>query len=272
MRPERQDIAAPEWLPNTRWLCSEPKPMSALTARGPVLVHFFDFAQLNCMRSLPYVVEWERRYRARGLVTLGVHSPRHPFTAETGSLEAALTRLGIAHPVADDSAYSAWHEYGCEGWPSLFLWGRGGVLRWFHFGEGEYEMTELAIQDELEADAERDALPAPMTPLRPTDAPGAVVAAPTPEVFPGGSAAEPWIGGSEELVLDYSAAGAFAAVDGEGEIFARIDDGPAARLTVSEGGLLALAEHPRHETHELALRATGGVRVWALSFAAGVPD
>ncbi len=200
-----------------------------------------------------------------------MHSPRHPFTAAPGSIAPALARLGITHPVADDSSYAIWHDYGCEGWPSLFLWGRGGVLRWFHFGEGEYEATELAIQDELRGEPDAPELPAPMAPLRPTDAPGALVAAPTPEVFPGGSASEPWTGGTEELVLDYAAGGAYAVADGEGAIFARVDGAPPQRLAVNAGGLIALAEHERHETHELAIRADPGVRIWALSFAAGVP-
>jgi hypothetical protein len=270
MRPERHDIAAPEFTPGTRWLNAEPKGMSLMTSRGAVLVHFFDFAQLNSARSLPYAIEWDRRYGDAGLTTIAVHSPRHPFTADPHALEAAVERLGIAHPVADDSAYSIWHDYGCEGWPSLFLWGRGGVLRWFHFGEGEYEGTELAIQGELrELDATAE-LPPPMEPLRPTDAPGAIVAAPTPEVFPGGSAAEPWTGGAEELVFDYSAAGAFASVDGRGMIAVSLDDGAPITVSVAGPGLIPLAEHPRHSDHEIALRAESGVRIWALSFAPGI--
>jgi hypothetical protein len=271
MRPERHDIAAPEAAPNTRWLNGEPKSMSALTAHGPVLVHFFDFAQLNCVRSLPYLVEWERRYRPLGLTTLGVHSPRHPFTAQEGALEPALRDLGISHSVADDSGYAIWHDYGCEGWPSLFLWGRGGVLRWFHFGEGEYEATERAIQDELPAGSDAVELPDPVLPMRATDAPGAVVAAPTPEVFPGGSPSEPWAGGAEELVLEYSAGGAYAAVSGTGALVVSVDGAAPHEAPVDRGGLVALAEHERHETHELAIRAAPGVDVWALSFAAGLP-
>jgi hypothetical protein len=271
MRPERHDIAAPEPPPNARWLNGEPKAMSALTAHGPVLVHFFDFAQLNCVRSLPYVAEWERRYSPAGLTTLGIHSPRHPFTGEPEALATALERLGIAHPIADDSSYSIWHDYGCEGWPSLFLWGRGGVLRWFHFGEGEYEATELAIQDEVRGVSPQAEMPAPMAPLRATDAAGAVVAAPTPEVFPGGSASEPWAGGSEELVLEYSAGGAYAAADGTGTLSVTLDAGAVEHVAIDGGGLVPLAEHERHETHELAIRASAGVRIWALSFAAGVP-
>jgi hypothetical protein len=270
VRPERLDIAAPEAAPATRWLNGEPLAMSALAARGPVLVHFFDFAQLNCARSLPYIAEWERRYRPLGLTTLGVHSPRYPFTAEPSVLAPALASLGISHPVADDSAYSIWRDYGCEGWPSLFLWGRGGALRWFHFGEGEYQATELAIQEELRAGNEGREMPEPMSPLRPSDEPDALVRAPTPEVFPGGSASDPWEGGAEELVLDYSGAGAYAAADGNGKLAVSVDGTAPREIAVGSGGLVALAEHERHGAHELALQATRGVRVWALEFAAGV--
>jgi hypothetical protein len=271
MRPERQDIAAPELPPRTRWLGGEPAQMSGLTARGPVLVHFFDFAQLNSVRSLPYVVEWSRRYGDHGLVTLGVHSPRHPFTAPVDALRPALGRLGIEHPVADDSAYALWHDYGCEGWPSLFLWGRGGALRWFHFGEGEYRETELAIQAELEGSLGATGLPEPMEPLRPSDAPGAIVVAPTPEALPGGSANEAWVDQGEGLELEYAAGGVYAAADGSGEISVAVD-GEAVRAVDVEGpGLAELVVHAAHEAHVLALGASAGVRVWAISFAAGVP-
>ena len=93
--------------------------------------------------------------------------------------------------------------------------------RWFHFGEGEYLGTEEAIQAELrESDALRQDLPAPMAPLRDTDGPGARVMAPTPEAFPGGSWERPWTAGEdgEELVLPYEAGGAYATLEGEGEV------------------------------------------------------
>ena len=138
-----------------------------------MLVHFFDFAQLNSVRTLPYLVEWDRRYRDAGLRTIGVQAPRFPFGADPAAVAAGLERLGVEFPVAIDAERDLWHAYGCEGWPSLFLWSLGGALGWFHFGEGEYPATEEAIQAELrELDALR-ALPAPMEPLRPTDAPGA---------------------------------------------------------------------------------------------------
>ena len=184
MRPPRDDIAVPDIPPGTAWLNGEPAPMPALTARGPVLVHFFDFAQLNSVRALPYVLAWHERYADRGLTVVGVHSPRFPFTADPATLGAALDRLDVRHPVAGDADYAIWHAYGCEGWPSLFLWGRGGALRWFHFGEGEYEATERAIQDELPALSPGLEPPPPIAPLRPTDAPAALVAPPTGRCSP----------------------------------------------------------------------------------------
>ena len=123
--------------------------MPALTAVGPVLVHFIDFAQLNSVRTLPYIEEWRGRYTDEGLTVLGVHTARFPFGDDPATVSAGLERLGVEHPVALDTDRGLWTDYGCEGWPALFLWGQGGVLRWAHFGEGEYLATEMAIQEQL---------------------------------------------------------------------------------------------------------------------------
>jgi hypothetical protein len=247
--------------------------MPTLTASGPVLVHFLDFAQLNSVRTLPYLIEWDRRYREAGLRTIGVQAPRFPFGSDLEAVKAGLGRLGVDFPVAVDSERALWHAYGCEGWPSLFLWSTGGALSWFHFGEGEYAGTEEAVQVELrELDALRE-LPAPMAQLRPTDAPGAAVIAPSEEIFPGGSWERPWTAGEdgEELVVSYEAGGAYATFEGRGEVAVELDGEAAGRLTVDCPALHALAEHPRHEGHTVAIRPSPGVRVWSVSFAAGVP-
>src|SRR5262245_3190833 len=137
MRPGRDDIAAPDLPSGLPWLGEAPKSMHAVTALGPVLVHFFDYAQLNSVRTLPYLAEWDRRYRDAGLTTLGVQSPRFPFAADPANVAAGLRDLGVEFPVAIDAERELWHSYGCEGWPSLFLWKTGGALGWFHPGEGE---------------------------------------------------------------------------------------------------------------------------------------
>lgn len=274
MRPGRDNIAAPDLPKDLVWVGERPDSMPALTAGGPAIVHFLDFAQLNSVRTLPYLNEWARRYRDAGLRVIGVQSPRFPFGADPGTVEVGLAALGVSFPVAIDAEHDLWTAYGCEGWPSLFLWSLGGALSWAHFGEGEYAATEEAIQEELrEADALRD-LPAPMAPLRPTDASGATVIAPSPEVFPGGSWERPWVAseGDEALALDYQAGGVFATVEGEGEIQVEIDGRWREPLAAGPApGLLTLAEHPCHEAHSLVLRPAPGLRVWSVSFAAGVP-
>ena len=246
--------------------------MAALSASGPVLVHFFDPTQLNSVRALPYIAEWNTRYSKLGLTTLGIHSPRFAFTADSAVATDAIERLGIEHAVALDLDYAIWHDYGSKGWPSLFLWGQGGALRWTHNGEGEYQATEEAIQDELRlSDISMD-LPVPMEPLRPTDAPGALVPVPTAEVLPGGSPAEPWSPepGGSPIVIDYAAGEAWVVADGDGSIGVAVDGEPAENIVVPPMGLAKIAGSGPHELHSVELEVPDGVRIWAISFAPGL--
>jgi hypothetical protein len=272
VRPQAQDIAVPPFPAGTDWIGSNPGAAEPVCARGPLLVQFIDAGHLSSVRTVPYLSAWHERYRKLGLTLVGVNSPRFPFTAEPGKLTAALGRLEVRFPVAVDASYELWRAYGCEGWPSLFLWGRGGALRWFHFGEGEYTATEEAIQQELGAGDAGGELPEPLAPRRPSDAPGALVAPPTGEVFPGGSESRPWVAdGGDPLEIDYAAEGAWATVDGRGVLRASIDGEPAATLEVAAPGAYELASHGRHESHHLALAPSPGLSVYAVSFAAGVP-
>jgi hypothetical protein len=260
--------------PDISWIGEPPPPMPRLTARGPVLVHVFDFAQLNSVRTLPYLREWQRRYAGEGLVVLGVQAPRFEFGSDPEAVASGLARLEVEYPVAIDADRRIWFDYGCEGWPSLFLWGRGGTLRWFHFGEGDYEATEMAIQEELrEVDALRQ-LPAPMAPLRASDAAGAAVMPPSPEIFPGGGEAPLVISAGEDgIQTSYEAGGAYATLQGSGELRAEIDGAAGEAIAVEGAGLYELATHQRHEKHRLSLEVSAGsIEVWSLSFAAGVPS
>lgn len=273
MRPERENIAAPDLPERIEWVGEPPRSMPAATAAGPVLVHFLDFAQLNSVRTLPYVTEWARRYRERGLTTIGVQAPRFPFGADREAVTSGLERLGVDFPVAIDAGRALWHAYGCEGWPSLFLWRLGGALAWFHFGEGEYRATEEAIQDELRGGDALRALPEPMDPLRPGDAPGAKVMPPNPEIFPGGSWERPWIAGEDgdTLEIPYEAGGAFATVEGRGSLSIALDGTEPQSIAIDAPALYTLAEHPRHQRHAVVLHPTPSLRIWSVSFAAGVP-
>ncbi len=273
MRPERDNIAAPDLPGEIAWVGKAPESMPAITAGGPALVHFFDASQLNSIRTLPYVTEWDRRYRDDGLTTIGVQAPRFPFGSDPAQVSATLYELGVDFPVAIDSERQLWQSYGCEGWPSLFLWSTGGALSWFHFGEGEYLGTEMAIQEELrELDALRS-LPEPMEPLRASDAPGAMVMPPTPELFPGGSWERPWVSSEAgaELIVEYEAAGAYATIEGTGELAVRMDGIEQSPISVDGPRLYAVAEHDRHEAHRLTLVPEGELQIWSVSFAAGLP-
>jgi hypothetical protein len=246
--------------------------MLRLAGHGPVLVHFFDFAQLNSVRALPYVREWHRRYANEGLSVVGVQAPRFAFGSDPAAVRRGLERLAVEHPVAIDAEREMWLDYGCEGWPSLFLWGRGGVLRWYQFGEGEYAATEEAIQQELrESDALRT-LPAPMQPLRPTDEPGAAVIAPTPEFFPAGEGNSLPAHKGGGIELGYEGGGAYVTAEGAGTLIAVVGDRPESQIEVDGAALYELATHPRHEAHRLRLElAEGEAWIWSISFAPGVP-
>ncbi len=268
MRPPRDDIAAPPWPPDAAWSGSDPLEMERLTARGPVLVHFFDFGQLNSVRTLPYLEAWRERYEQAGLSVIGVHTPRYPFSEDRDAVASAVDRLGIAHPVVADERRTIWADYGCHGWPSLFLWSKGGALRWYHAGEGEYRATEEAIQVELEGTEPLE----PLEPLRPQDAPGARVATPSAELLPGGSERQPWRASSEQpgIEIEFAAAGAWATLDGEGTVEVS-ENGERRRFTVERAGLYELAAEGPHREGLLELRPEPGVLVYSVSFAAGIP-
>jgi hypothetical protein len=244
-----------------------------LAASRPLLVHFFDFAQLNSVRTLPYLRAWHERYAAAGLATIGVHSPRFPFTQAYDVVASAAERLGIDWPVIVDREFSVWRLYEPHGWPALFLWGRGGALRWYHLGEGDYAATEEAIRDQLGGAGNGHEWPPPVEPVRASDAPGVEVIAPTEEIFPGGSTEDPWppADADRRLELSYEAGGAYAATDGEGEITLRLDDVTVAPIRVSHPGLQELTSHERTERHALALEISPGLRIYSIQFAAALP-
>jgi hypothetical protein len=273
VRPKAWEIAVPPFAPGTTWIGGEPPAVEQICARGPLVVHFVDVAHVSSVRTLPYLKGWAERYDAFGLTVIGVNSPRFSFTADPGKLAAASARLGLNLRFAADSRYELWHSYGCEGWPSLFLWGRGGALRWFHFGEGEYEATEAAIREEIdESRKAKRALPEPMAPIRPSDGTGVLVAPPSDEVLPGGSISEPWTAaeGDPPLEVDYAAGEAWASVDGRGSLGVSVDGGSETMVEVEAPGAHLLASHPRHESHRLSLRASPGLSVYSIGYAAGL--
>src|SRR4051794_29782540 len=103
MLPGRDNIAAPDLPSDLAWVGTEPESMPALTAGGPALVHFVEYAQLNSVRTLPYLAEWQRRYSEAGLSVIAVQAPRFPFAAELENVAAGLRELGVGFPAAIDA-------------------------------------------------------------------------------------------------------------------------------------------------------------------------
>ena len=236
-------------------------------------MHFLDIAQLNSVRTVPYLRAWHERYRDEGLAMMGVHSPRFPFTQDTDAVAAATERLEIDWPVAVDREFALWKLYEPHGWPALFLWGQGGALRWYHLGEGDYAGTEEAIREVLPERNGKGDWPPLLEPIRPSDVQDVKVIAPTPEVFPGGSTEEPWSSteGDSAIELEYEAGGAYAATDGEGRIAIRVDGEDRDPIEVAHAGLQELTAHELTERHSLELRPSPGLLVYSIQFAAAPP-
>jgi cytochrome c biogenesis protein CcdA/thiol-disulfide isomerase/thioredoxin len=140
--PDVHDISA--------WINS--RPLSLPDLRGKVvLVDFWTYSCINCLRTLPYLKAWDERYRSKGLVILGVHTPEFAFEHDLGNVRAAVKRLGIRYPVALDNRYGTWKAYSNNYWPADYLVDQAGRVRDVHFGEGDYAKTEQDIRLLLEA-------------------------------------------------------------------------------------------------------------------------
>lgn len=133
-----------------RWLGSDPLTMQGLNGKV-TLVYFWTFACVNCLNTMPHVVRWYERYRGRGFVVVGVHTPEFAFERVTANVESARERLGIRFPVAQDNRFATWQAWRNQYWPAFYLVDRAGRVRRRHFGEGEYDQMDAAIQALLAA-------------------------------------------------------------------------------------------------------------------------
>ena len=129
----------------TLWLNSP--PLDVGTLRGKVvLVDFWTYSCINCLRTLPYLNAWDKKYRSEGLVIIGVHSPEFAFEKEKHNVEVAIHDLGVTYPVTMDNEYAIWNAFNNNVWPAHYLIDATGRIRDKHFGEGAYEDTERKIQ------------------------------------------------------------------------------------------------------------------------------
>jgi len=136
---------APDFVDTQRWFNSPPLSMRALRGRV-VLVDFWTYTCVNCLRTLPYLKAWDARYRRAGLTIVGVHTPEFPFEKDAGNVAAAIAREGLRYPVVQDNNYGTWNAYGNQYWPAHYFVDARGHVRYAHFGEGDYGHSEQVIR------------------------------------------------------------------------------------------------------------------------------
>jgi cytochrome c biogenesis protein CcdA/thiol-disulfide isomerase/thioredoxin len=143
--------AAPEIQGTQRWFNTPGgRPLSLASLRGRVvLIDFWTYSCINCIRTLPALKAWDRTYRDVGLTVIGVHAPEFPFERDPGNVARAIERNGLRYPVVQDNDFATWSAYGNRFWPAKYLIDQRGRVRYMHFGEGEYDRTEEAIRSLL---------------------------------------------------------------------------------------------------------------------------
>ena len=140
---------APEVIGINAWINSQPVKISDLLGKV-VLVDFWTYTCVNCIRTLPYLKVWHSKYADDGLVILGVHTPEFKFEEELENVRQAVKDNGIGWTVGLDNGYETWRSYKNRYWPAKYLIDKDGIVRYTHFGEGAYEITEMKIRELLE--------------------------------------------------------------------------------------------------------------------------
>src|SRR3954469_9833331 len=180
--PADNEAFAPEFPQGLQWVNLAFLRMAQQIGR-PILIEFFDSARINSHRTLPYLRAWQERYADAGLLRIiGVHSPAYTFGRDPDVAVPAIEQMDIPYAVVLDPDFEVWREFGNRGWPARYIFDRRGVLRYVHWGEGEYGETEEVIQElfeEIDPDVE---LPELLEPMRPEDEPDAEMEPQTADV------------------------------------------------------------------------------------------
>ncbi|MGB6976639.1 MAG: cytochrome c biogenesis protein DipZ [Gammaproteobacteria bacterium] len=136
---------APEIAGINAWINSKPLQLAQLKGKV-VLIDFWAYSCINCVRTLPYLNDWYQKYHNKGLVIIGVHSPEFDFERDFNNLQEAVKKYGIHYPVAQDNNFTTWQNYHNRYWPAHYLIDKNGNVVYQHFGEGEYDITESNIR------------------------------------------------------------------------------------------------------------------------------
>ncbi len=239
-------IYAPAFPPRLPWVNAAALRMDQQAGR-PVLIEFWDFCRANSLRTLPYIKAWHARYADAGLRVIGVHTAGFETSADPDRVREAVVRLGIEYPVVIDVEHEIWKEYENLGWPARYLFTGESALFEYHYGEGAYAETELAIQ-ELLGVSDVETVPA----QRAEEAPGARLAAPTDQVD--GAYNGP-----------YEAGGVWAVLEGRGRVTVN-----GRTIEVEHPGAYELIRHERSTAGQLQLELSPGVRCEAVCFTPGL--
>ncbi len=182
---------APDFTGNQQWFnTANGRRLTLAELRGKVvLVDFWTYTCINCIRTLPYLKAWDARYRDKGLTIVGVHTPEFPFERDAGNVRDAVAQSGLRYPVVQDNDNATWDAYANQYWPAKYLIDARGRVRYTHFGEGGYDETEDAIRGLLEEAGDSPGR------VRAAARGEGVVAAATPESYLGAARADRFVNG-----------------------------------------------------------------------------
>jgi thiol-disulfide isomerase/thioredoxin len=265
MRVEKGKVRAPEI--GRVWLNSSPLSFRQLRGRV-VLVDFWDYTCVNCIRTLPYVQAWHERYRNLGLTVIGVHTPEFTFAQYESNVERGIREFGLTYPIVIDSNRELWKAFANRYWPTKYLLDKDGYLRYGHFGEGGYAECEQVIQELLREVDPAIKLPELMEPVREEDHAGSVCYRPTGELYLGHARGRIGNEGGfkEDQVTDYCfngelqenffyASGRWAST---AEYFEAAENGPhTLRLKYEAAAVNLVMASPRSESCEIVILQDG---------------
>jgi cytochrome c biogenesis protein CcdA/thiol-disulfide isomerase/thioredoxin len=210
--PKADDLPIESTMPSldgaVQWLNSS--PLTAESLKGKVvLVDFWTYSCINCLRAIPYVKAWAEKYKDQGLVVIGVHAPEFAFEKNIDNVKKAVGDLGITYPVAIDNDYAIWRAFDNQYWPAHYFIDANGKVRHHHFGEGEYDQSEHVIQ-QLLAEAGKSNVASDVVAVKATGAEAASDEANvrSQETYVGWQRSENFIGtgGMNDKAFDYTAA------------------------------------------------------------------
>jgi cytochrome c biogenesis protein CcdA/thiol-disulfide isomerase/thioredoxin len=284
---------APPLHPDGVWINT--KPFTLDQQRGKVvLIDFWTYSCINCLRTLPHLESWYARYHRQGLVIVGVHTPEFAFEHVASNVRAAVKRLGIAYPVVQDNRFKTWDNYANQYWPAEYLIDKTGHVRHTHFGEGEYDQTETLIRRLLgvsgaRAASEPDATPTGlMTPetylgysrlqnyVGTAISPDADAGYKLPSDLPQNTIAYGgrWHVGPERIValenaslrLHFHAKDVYIVLGGSGTVRAFVDGKAARTVKVDSQRLYTVLASPKTRDATLELRFSPGIEGYSFTF------